>query len=252
MGKSTVKTIANAVNLQDVSSKADGGCPSTLSSTTTYNLTDTRDGQTYQVARLADGNCWMITNLNLGAVASTVTLNSSNTNINNGSTISANDWNSYKKNFGTKTYIAAEYIQVSGIDSYNNLPFGTLYNYCATSAKTICTDSNSSNATSDICPAGWRLPTGGTSGEFQALYDSGYSSVAKLRAAASNGGASFAYAGTFYDSTPYDQTHGGRWWTSSIYDTTSMRGLYISGADWVDTGDYTTRVRGRSVRCVLR
>ena len=30
-------------------------------------LTDQRDGETYAVARLADGNCWMIENLRLDA-----------------------------------------------------------------------------------------------------------------------------------------------------------------------------------------
>ena len=57
--------IKPAGNMQDWS-----GCPS-LSSGSVTALTDTRDNTVYAVAKLADGNCWMIENLRLNATVST-------------------------------------------------------------------------------------------------------------------------------------------------------------------------------------
>ncbi|MDQ5969720.1 MAG: hypothetical protein QG593_237, partial [Patescibacteria group bacterium] len=45
-------------------------------------LTDTRgDNQTYQVAKLADGNCWMLDDLKLGSTTGTLELTPQDTNI---------------------------------------------------------------------------------------------------------------------------------------------------------------------------
>ena len=49
-----------------------------------FALTDSRDSKTYLVRRLADGNCWMVQNLdlNLADFAGTTTLTSANTDLN--------------------------------------------------------------------------------------------------------------------------------------------------------------------------
>lgn len=83
--------------------------------------------------------------------------------------IYANDKNSTTTNFGSG----------SG-------KIGVYYNYCAASAGTICVSSNSSNASQDICPKNWRLPTGGSSGEYNTLYSKyGSSQVGTNSASAS-------------------------------------------------------------------
>ena len=53
-------TIATADYLQDVES-----CPASLPEEQVYTLRDSRDNQEYKVAKLKDGKCWMLENLNL-------------------------------------------------------------------------------------------------------------------------------------------------------------------------------------------
>ncbi|MBR3324156.1 hypothetical protein IKG24_01275, partial [Candidatus Saccharibacteria bacterium] len=211
-------------------------------------LTDSRDNQTYTVAKLA-GKWWMVDNLNLGAVTLTQNLITANTNINN--TITAAKFNGYKKTSGTGTYSAAEYISVSGTDSTSKTPYGTLYNYCAATAGTICTGSTSSNATYDICPKGWRLPVGGSSGEFQALYNnSSYNSNTKMRAPVSSGGAAFALAGNFGGGAPSSQGNAGYYWSSTRSNNTNIYYLYLNTTSVIPSNTINWALGG-SIRCTF-
>ena len=99
----------------------------------------------------------MAENLDLGRTTLTIDLTSGNTNLDvNASTVAASTFNSWIKSSGTSSWAAAELIPVSGIDSTSNIPYGTLYNYCAASANTVCTNGVANDdATSDLCPAGW-------------------------------------------------------------------------------------------------
>ena len=211
---------------------------------TTYNLTDMRDNRVYAVAKLKDGRIWMAENLDLGRTTLTTNLTSANTNI--ATTVTAATFNGWKKTSGTGTYNAGEFINVTGTDSTSGTPYGTLYNYYAASAGTISGSSNSSNAAYDICPAGWRLPIGGSSGEFQALYAKG-----SMRAPIANGGAAFALAGYFYNSTPTDQGSSGDYWSSTRDGNTSMYrlSLYTSGVYPAGSG---IRSDGHAIRCVVK
>ena len=228
--------------------------PSSSCTTTAALATDNRDGQVYTIQRLADGRCWMMTNLNLGATTLTTDLTSANTNLS--TTITASTFNSWKKSSGTGTYTAAEYIPLTASNTSNGLDtdptsgtaYGTLYNYCAASAQTICTSSNSSNASYDLCPAGWRLPT---RDDFGTLYaNASYNIYAKMRASVANGGAAFALAGYFYDSTPTDQGSNGRCWSSTRYDYTNMYYLGLNTSS-VYPSYGSGRSSGRSIRCIL-
>ena len=209
---------------------------------------DNRDGHIYTIKRLNDGNCWMIENLDLGRTTLTADLTSANTNI--ATTVTAATFNSWKKTSGTGTYDAGEFINVTGTDSTSGTPYGTLYNYYAASAGTISGSSNSSNAEYDICPAGWRLPTGGDSGEFQALYAQ-YNSAALMRAPIANGGAAFALAGRFGSSTPGYQDSYGNYWSSTMSIDTSMYGLRLNTSDVYPANGYARYV-GYAIRCVLK
>lgn len=221
--------------------------------TTTYRTVyDNRDEQAYVIQRLADGKCWMMTNLNLGAVTLAKNLTSANTNLS--TTITYSTFNSWKKSSATSTYTSPEYIPVSGTDSVSKTPYGTLYNFCAASGD----DSRwcKVNVTSqpspvyDICPAGWKLPVGGPSGDFAALYNnSAYNSISKMRASYTSGGAAFALAGYFM-TAPADQGHGGRYWTSTLDGANDMKTLAIDGG--VDPDVTYSRNVGRSIRCILK
>ena len=244
--------IISMINVGDMQNLASSSC-----TTTAALATDNRDSQVYTIQRLADGNCWMMTNLNLGATDLTTDLTSANTNLS--STVSAATFNGWKKSSGTATYTAAEYIPLTASNTQNGLDtdptsgtaYGTLYNYCAASAGTICTTSNSSNASSDLCPAGWRLPTGNTGGEFATLYaNASYNTLAKMRASVANGGAAFALAGIFANRTPENQGSHGYYWSSTRFNNADIYYLYLY-TSYINPSDHANLNLGFSIRCIL-
>ena len=211
---------------------------------------DNRDMHQYSIKRMADGRCWMIDNLDLGRTDLTKNLTSSNTNIS--STVTAATFNSWKKTSGSATYDAGEFIPIEGTDSTTGTAYGTAYNYYAASAGTITGNENSSNANYDICPAGWRLPTGGTNGEFKKLYQNPmYNTPYYMHAAILDGGAAFAYAGGFSNSTPLQQGNNGSYWASTYETSTNMHRLYVdSSMVFADMG--VSRNISGAIRCVLK
>ena len=226
--------------------------------TTATDAIDLRDGQAYTIQRLADGQCWMMTNLKLGATDLTTDLTSDNTHL--ATTVSAATFNGWKKSSGSESYTSAEFIPItasnssdsSATDSTNDMPYGTLYNYCATSAGTYCYPSGSGtgNATSDLCPKGWRLPTGGSSGEFQTLYsNSSYNTNAKMRNPISAGGAAFTRSGYFYNGSPTLQGSNGYFWSSTRYDGYSMYDLGFNDSS-ATPDDSKARSYGFPIRCI--
>ena len=222
--------------------------PAASCTSTPKQVRDTRDDHVYTVQRLLDGKCWMMENLDLGRTGITTDLTSSNTNL--ATTVTAETFNSWKKTSGSATYDAGEYISVSGTDSTSGTAYGTLYNYYAASAGTISGSSNSNNASYDICPAGWRLPTGGSSGEFKALYAE-YNSNALMRASIENSGAAFALAGFFANAAPARQGSYGFYWSSTRSSDTNMYGLYLNTSN-VNPAISDYRISGSAIRCVLK
>ena len=217
-----------------------------MDSRTMYSVSDTRDGQNYRIVRLADGNIWMADNLNLGAVTLTSDLDSSNTNLS--TTISAATFNSYKTTAGHSKYTVGEYVPVSGVDSVSDTNKGTIYNYCAASAATICSNNNSNDASYDICPVGWRLPTGNSSGELANLYiNAGYNSASKMRSSVANYGAAFARAGSFSSGSVID---GSTYWSSTRANDSTMYTIGIA-TSYVISNDSSTRYFGNTIRCIL-
>ena len=226
----------------------------TLCTTTPLTVLDKRDGEEYTVQRLADGNCWMIGDLMLGKTTLTTDLTSDNTNLS--TTIDAATFNNWKKTAGTGSYTNAEFMYEYGIDPVSQGSFGTLYNFCAASAGTICVSSNSSNASSDLCPAGWRLPTGGNSGEFKNLYSfSAYNSSAKLRTPVSSGGIAFNLSGSFLSGSLSQRNTYGYYWSSTMQTYTRMYEFYIdaSDADPATTKySWANRQYGFPIRCIAK
>ena len=112
------------------------------------------------------------------------------------------------------------------------------------------------NATEDICPKGWRMPTGDTSGEYSALANAIYGSidytwdataVINYRNALSLPLSSYLVEGStpsFFDN--------GSWWSSTVKYDDSMCNLFIT-ADVIGPEDYYSGMRTNSlpVRCVL-
>lgn len=129
------------------------------------SLTDSRGGttRTYDVAKLADGNCWMLTNLKLGSTSGPITLTPSDSNVASNFTLPqviATGWSN------ADTPVASG--PVPGDTGSGATNYGYLYNWSAATAGESRTTSpaGSDNAPYSICPAGWRLPTGDPTGEF--------------------------------------------------------------------------------------
>ncbi|MBR3156856.1 hypothetical protein IKF20_00265 [Candidatus Saccharibacteria bacterium] len=259
-------------------------CMQTMSScpTTATTVTDARDGTTYKVQQLADGNCWMLDNLALdptqltqaelyGTVEQPLT-NASNTTLdylkNGGGTTSDQyaitgvvEWANSPTSASDRSYsdplIATsdsgwtkDTVPSNSALGVGSHKIGIYYNYCAASAGSYCYGDGASygspfgNATEDICPAGWRLPTGNSSGEYGLLYDTvsyGYNNYTAYRTALS-----LPLSGYFNSG----QGVRGDWWTSTYKNYSEMYRLAV-GNSALTTTQSAYRQTGYSIRCIL-
>ena len=186
-------------------------------------LTDARDGKQYRVATIA-GRCYMVQNLRFtGTVSNDGLSNYSGESYN----VCAQDLASGN---GNTMYISRCH---SGSDT-------VWYNYVAASAGTITGQKNTTNdATEDICPAGWRLPS-----------VSEYSKITSYVSLFSP-----VYGGLYVSGEP-DYTYCGYWWTSTaanpytdIYGRYRLR--YVSGRLETSEGYYSLH-HGLYVRCTKK
>ncbi|MBQ8156640.1 hypothetical protein IJ101_02530 [Candidatus Saccharibacteria bacterium] len=262
-------TIADAPDMQSVASGTDG-CPSTLPTGQAYELTDSRDGTTYKVAKLADNKCWMLDNLALDLTDSTtmVALTPSNTNADADSLTSLRSGN---RTAETPQYATAGLGNLTEGNSYSvprvNADYvddvfsaigsgsgetGVYYNYCAASAGSYCYGNGTSEGTSsgdsteDICPKGWRMPTGGSGGEYQTLYTAYSSNATNFKNALST-----PLSGYFDRGSASIQGSYGYFWSSTRCNSSYMYYLDV-GSSYVYPQSFGNRNRGSSVRCLLR
>ncbi|MBR3269972.1 hypothetical protein IKG07_01855 [Candidatus Saccharibacteria bacterium] len=212
-------------------------------------VTDIRDGQQYTIQRLKDGNCWLLDNLNLGSVPLVETLSASNTNM-DPSTPFTLPTTSTTTGFNSTTTAMINTDYENTTTTYWGVgggKTGVYYNYCAVTAGTYCTSSGSGNASYDICPAGWRIPTGGSDGEYQALYVAYSSSHTDFKTALS-----LPTSGNYLGNGPGSRNAYGNFWSSTIRDSNSMYYMFASESGaWPLGNEYGTRNYGYSVRCVL-
>ena len=144
---------------------------------------------------------------------------------------------------------------------YGSYKIGMYYNYCAASVGSYCwgegdsnTGSPSGNAISDICPSGWRLPTGGADGEYQNLADviqinnpTDYQDSSSLNSFQTK--LSTPRSGNFTRTAASSQGQYGGFWTSTYNGPTSMKKLH-SGSIIAPNNSHG-RLIGLSVRCIL-
>jgi len=144
-------------------------CPSTRT-----RAVDARDNNTYWVQELADGKCWMLTNLAYaGGGTSTYSDTKTLTNGTGGSpTFTVASYYVPTTGSNVTTEPTAPSTSTDGTGQY-----GYLYNWCAAmgaqTATSACANATTPapNTTISVCPAGWRLPTGGVGGEFSTLHE---------------------------------------------------------------------------------
>ncbi|MDR2524516.1 MAG: fibrobacter succinogenes major paralogous domain-containing protein [Candidatus Nomurabacteria bacterium] len=145
-------------------------------------LTDARDGKNYQVAKLADGKCWTVDNLQFELTPGMV-LNPSTTDISapktiyftvddsqGGTPLSGLTGNFTTSGFLTRDGTISHYPPNNDgwrqVDTTTTDPtYGYMYNWYTAVAGSVA--HSGVNYTADvtapdsICPAGWRLPAGG-------------------------------------------------------------------------------------------
>ena len=200
-------------------------------------LADSRDGKTYWVGKLPDGNCWMTQNLDLDLSTGT-TLTPDNTNITSSwtprtsTTITITGF--YDPDSGKSYNPGDKYYEGTGSEHYH---VGNYYQWSAATAGYTGT----SQSTQSICPKGWTLPS---ESQFQQLIDSGLS-------------------GSNFMNAPYYLLRGGQLYNGSLngagsigyYWSSTPVGSYASdlcvSSGYVNTGGFGSyRYNGHSVRCV--
>ena len=258
------------------------GCSSLASGSTTA-LTDERDGNVYAVAKLADGKCWTIENLRLDDSAELSTTNTHNpslpitnvydaTNPTTSNHLSATTdptttaWCTSNSSacddqsmLATNNTILFTNNTASSYNASSNVySYGNYYNwYSATAGHGKYGSSYASGyvAPGDICPAGWHLPTGNTSGEFSALdVAMGGTGASQSTTEASNRWRTypnnFVYSGNVNGSSVNNRSSGGLYWLSSAYNSNYAYYLYFdSSLVYPGTGT-NSKYYGRMVRCV--
>ncbi|MBQ3441588.1 hypothetical protein IJG27_04780, partial [Candidatus Saccharibacteria bacterium] len=108
---------------------------------------------------------------------------------------------------------------------------GAWYNYVAATAGTITGDNNTTEASSSICPSGWKLPN-----------------HADISDAASNWDAFRPVTGGYYNGGTLDYTGYGYWWSTSAIGGTNRWYLAYNGSYLYTL--YGSRYNGFYVRCV--
>ena len=185
--------VSNYYAMQDMS----GSICSSVTEAVTGTLIDTRDNKTYAVAKI-NGNCWMTQNLR---TTGTVTAAKSN--------FSGNDFNICAIDLASSGN--HDNTTQSGCHDSSTATYGVWYNYYAVTAGTISGISNSTDASSDICPSGWKLPT---HSEQSSIVN--YATIYNATA----GGMLFWQGGSIMDAGR------GRYWSQTAYSSSNRHSLY--------------------------
>lgn len=218
-------------------------------------LRDLRDDNTYTIKKLADGKCWMTQNL---AIMDT-TISSEDSNLPSGTSFtlpaSSTGWAKYGVDYGSG--VAESEIKKARL--HNDSTYGVVYNYYAATGGDAWYGDDRPDGTviiQDICPKGWRLPTGGSSGEFVAL-DIAYGGNGAIRANANTysnfigSDMSFVLAGAYVDGSRDSIGTGGFYWSSSMND--GYLAYYMdltSSSSLVGPKRMVDKSYGLSMRCV--
>ena len=257
------QNIPNFNITSDSGTISEGGCPSpsiqtiTKAScpTTRTQVKDQRDNNSYYIQKLGN-NCWMLTNLAY-AGAGNNTYNDTKS-LSNGTSDTATTYTEAKYYIPTganpTTDPTPPSTDTTGGGSGAGRQYGYLYNWCAAmgSQNTAACANATTPApvpTINICPAGWRLPTGGSGGEFTALNT------------AINGGSTSSDAGLLsnglfqrsgiWNGTFNSEDSVGYYWSSSQSADNAFR-LQL-GVTSVNPASYSIyKYNGFSVRCIAQ
>ncbi|MBR3269931.1 hypothetical protein IKG07_01645 [Candidatus Saccharibacteria bacterium] len=197
----------------------------------TRTLRDTRDNQTYTIAKLPDNNIWMTRNLAIGCNGTGPAYGSSNI----ARTLTSSDTNISAQSWNLPTTTFSNNISLSEPRVACNATYGGYYNYSAASALSIIGDVNLvPEAPEDICPSGWKMPS--------------YTDI--------NGIMSYATqftptkGGRYYNS--YQNGNFAAYWTSSLYTPLPDTRRYELRYDGTLFEQFDERQYGYFVRCIAK
>lgn len=244
-------------------------------------LLDYRDNTSYKVKKLPDGRCWMVENLTLGSKGG-VELTNADTNMPEGSTATGTAPSSgkyylppagYQGNINssstkTNTSTVANFsnsndnqakLVYKAKGSTDNItaspvPENTVYyNFYTATLGYSYYSSGGTTSPRDICPKGWKLPTGGSGSNFTTLYGILGNWETLTGDYTINNNANFSFAGFITTgSTPdYVGTVGVQWSSTSTYNGSSSAyalSRHIGGN--VDPQNSYYKYYGNPVRCV--
>ena len=289
----TPPSIEDITYLQDFSAYSRSDLAAIKNSMTTnqaYQLIDGRDNTTYHVAKLIDNGIWFLDNLALDLTNSAVLndLSSANTNattasltaLKSGNRVagdqyatagvanltSGNSYNIPLVNMASKDVIPAD----APTNGAGYKKVGGYYNFCAASAGSYCYDEDKyengsffGDATEDICPAGWKLPSSdkNTEGDYYALativYGTDDYEIMELsnptKAAEFRTMLSLPFSGDFYDGSVEGRDKSGSFWTNTINGNAAYF-LHIGGGSYQNILPYEwyDQTQGNSIRCVVK
>ncbi len=233
------------------------------------SLRDTRDNNYYLVAKLYDGNCWMVQNLALDLTVNepvivsnidgtTTTATPGNTTQTTTGTIWKNDvdtWRSYKPQ-SSEAYFRngitkSDSPSGDGVE-YDWEKAGNYYNWYAATAGTGTSSMVGSEATASICPKGWRLPTSTGDKSYLNLF-SKYS-ITSSSASRTRQAPIFLLLTGFYRNTDgkmISQSVIGDYWSASAYssDSTLAYTEHLQTSA-VYNAQASNKTQGYSVRCI--
>ncbi len=222
-------------------------------------LEDNRDENVYAVARLSDGNCWMLENMRLDDSA---TISSENTH---------NPISSFTKLSATSSSwcddnnsACDDQSMLNATNMSNWYGYGNYYNWYSATAGNGTYNKSSGSVSGDICPTNWRLPIGSNSTatySFVALSTSmgglektmrsnttptGAVMSARLRRFPNN----FVYSGNWYSGSAKAHGSNGYYWSSTA-DSSGLAYLLTLDSSNVVPGLFGNyKYYGYSVRCV--
>ena len=239
---------------------------------------DVRDNNIYHIAKLADDRCWILDNLVLDPTDPTTAnnMNESNTNatqaaianlLNGGSTTTG--WSNTAVTNITSGY-GSMTVPLINNDNKNTLVTsygpatqnnqdanGIYYNFCAATVGTYCYNLNSGvnlpntdiDATSDLCPVNWRLPTSNEFSNIQQLHQS---------ASDPTGEESLVYnlsitLSGYFSSNIYGQNSYVDLWSSTFANGHAMYSWNFrsNGDAYITYAEDDSRAYGKVIRCLL-
>ena len=247
------------------------GCD-TMTTNQVIALTDTRDNNTYAVAKLADDKCWTIENLRLDPGLATITaqnthnptsgfITESTTDDGSGNPVSlstdilcstdddANCINSIQYNTSSINRSLTPNKSASSSSWYS---YGIYYNwYTATAGHGVMDTAKNVNVSGDICPRNWHLPTSTNSGEWATLNRVVNGGVSNADAGLRTYPVNLIWSGD-YSTGRTSGYNNGRYWSSTGYDASNAyrMGHQESGSKGASPNGNYRKWDGFAVRCV--